>query len=65
MQWLPLLEVRLRSLEPIVRATVRNPFRDRDIDFLTEALGDGLAAAVLYDNAAAFYRVPESRPRMP
>ncbi len=41
------------------------PFQDADIDFITEALGEGLAAAVLYDNAATFYRLTATGRRVP
>lgn len=34
------------------------PFYDSDLDVLVDALGPGLASHALYDNAAAFYRLP-------
>ena len=40
---------------PCTRAP--RPFTDADLDLLTETLGEDLAAAVLHDNARAFYQV--------
>lgn len=41
---------------PSTRA--RRPFADTDLDAVTRAVGEEYRDAVLWGNAAAFYRVP-------
>jgi predicted TIM-barrel fold metal-dependent hydrolase len=43
---------------PSTRA--RHPFNDRDIDLIGEVIGHAGARKVLWDNARAFYRLPEA-----